>query len=99
VRSLVSVAVCVLAVYPPESTSYVNSKTTNNGEKNDMGFDNYSNKRDGKENEDKKEESAVVISMAKKYIEGLWMCGWQHEVIMLVKEAVSVYWLIRLEIT
>ena len=86
VRSLVSVAVCVLAVYPPENTSHINSKTTNN----DMGMDNYSNKRDDKENEDKKEESTVVISMAKKYVEGLWMSGWQHEVIMLVKEAVSV---------
>jgi len=77
----------VLAVYPPENTSHINSKTTNN----DMGMDNYSNKRDDKENEDKKEESTVVISMAKKYVEGLWMSGWQHEVIMLVKEAVSVY--------
>ncbi|CAG8512982.1 2272_t:CDS:10 [Paraglomus brasilianum] len=85
VRSLVSVAVCVLAVYPPENTSYINSKTTNN----DMGMDNYSNKRDDKEKEDKKEESTVVISMAKKYVEGLWMSGWQHEVIMLVKEAIE----------
>ncbi|CAG8491541.1 9632_t:CDS:10 [Paraglomus occultum] len=89
VRSLVSVAVCVLAVYPPESTSYINSKTTNSGEKNDAGLDNYSNKRDDKENEGKKEESTVVITMAKKYVEGLWICGWQHEVIMLVKEAIE----------
>lgn len=94
VRSLVSVAACVLAVYPPESTSPINSKMTNSEEKKNMGMDNYSNIRDDKENEYKKEESIAVISMAKKYVEGLWMSGWQHEVIMLVKEAVSVYWLI-----